>query len=94
MRKELKNIKKNIQKNEDIIYFLKNDNLEKEGEGEENKENKENKENIKVKKEEKEINLNIEDIENENEKLLDGHTEIQYLDKEPTKFARQISKII
>ncbi len=37
---------------------------------------------------------NIEKIEDENERLLDGHNEIQYLDKEPTKFARHMSKIL
>jgi len=35
-----------------------------------------------------------EEIEDENEKLLDGHTEIQYLDTESSKFARQLSKMI
>ena len=35
-----------------------------------------------------------ENIEDENEKLLDGHTEIQYLDKESSKFARHIAKLM
>jgi len=39
-------------------------------------------------------NISYEVIEDENEKLLDGHTEIKYLDSESTKFARQLSKII
>ena len=38
--------------------------------------------------------ISSEDIEDENEKLLDGHTEIQYLDKESTKFARHIAKLM
>jgi hypothetical protein len=38
--------------------------------------------------------ISYEIIEDENEKLLDGHTEIKYLDSESTKFARQLSKII
>jgi hypothetical protein len=37
--------------------------------------------------------MTSEKIEDENEKLLDGHTEIQYLDKETAKFARHMSKI-
>ena len=38
--------------------------------------------------------ISSEDIEDENEKLLDGHTEIQYLDKESTKFARHMAKLM
>jgi hypothetical protein len=38
--------------------------------------------------------ISAEEIDDQNEKLLDGHTEIQYLDKETSKFARQMSKII
>ena len=33
------------------------------------------------------------DIEDENDKLIDGHTEILYLDTESTKFARHMSKL-
>jgi len=36
----------------------------------------------------------VDELEDENEKLLDGHIEIQYLDKESSKFARQLSKMI
>lgn len=38
--------------------------------------------------------ISTEEIDDQNEKLLDGHIEIQYLDKETSKFARQMSKII
>ena len=34
------------------------------------------------------------DDEEENDKLIDGHTEIKYLDSESTKFARHVSKLI
>lgn len=40
-----------------------------------------------------EENTFIED-EEENDKLIDGHTEIKYLDSESTKFARHVSKLI
>ena len=34
------------------------------------------------------------DDEEENDKLIDGHTEIKYIDSESTKFARHVSKLI
>lgn len=85
--KKIKEYQKNIQKNEDIIYSLKMDKLDYDIH------EKEKDEDVECYTEEINI-LNIEDFDNENEKLLDGHTEIKYLDKEPTKFARQISKIL
>ena len=39
-------------------------------------------------------NISYDVIEDDNEKLLDGRTEIKYLDSESSKFARQLSKII
>jgi hypothetical protein len=36
----------------------------------------------------------IDSIEDENDKLIDGHTEIKYLDTENTKFARHMSKLL
>jgi len=38
--------------------------------------------------------ISSENIEDENEKLLDGHIEIQYLDKESAKFARHMAKLM
>lgn len=48
--------------------------------------------NIKIFDYEEE-NTFIED-EEENDKLIDGHAEIKYLDSESTKFARHVSKLI
>jgi len=39
-------------------------------------------------------NIDVDIIEDENDKLLDGHTEIKQLDSESSKFARRISKLI
>ena len=39
-------------------------------------------------------NIDVDIIEDENDKLLDGHTEIKQLDYESSKFARRISKLI
>ena len=36
----------------------------------------------------------VEEIEEENDKILDGHTDIKQLDTESTKFARQMSKLL
>ena len=38
--------------------------------------------------------LCVEEIEEENDKILDGHTDIKHLDSESTKFARQMSKLL
>lgn len=99
--KKIRQYQENIRENEEMILSLEERESEIESENEsksdENKFNNFNKFNKvgKVSKFSKvEKNLKIEDIEIENEKLLDGHTEIQYLDKEPIKFARQISKMI
>ena len=39
-------------------------------------------------------NIDVDIIEDENDKLLDGHTEIKQLDSESSKFARRITKLI
>ena len=39
-------------------------------------------------------NIDVDIIEDENDKLIDGHTEIKQLDSESSKFARRISKLI
>jgi len=39
-------------------------------------------------------NICVEEIEEENDKILDGHTDIKQLDTESTKFARQMSKLL
>lgn len=36
----------------------------------------------------------VEEIEEENDKILDGHTDIKQLDSETSKFARQMSKLL
>ncbi len=100
--KKIRQYQENIRENEEMILSLEERESEIENESEsenesksdENKFNKVGKFNKLSKFSKVEKNLKIEDIEIENEKLLDGHTEIQYLDKEPIKFARQISKMI
>ena len=39
-------------------------------------------------------NIDVDIIDDENDKLLDGHTEIKQLDSESSRFARRISKLI
>jgi len=60
----------------------------------ENYENRINENNALIEKYKDVSNIDANIIEDENDKLIDGHTEIKQLDSESSKFARRVSKLI
>lgn len=96
LKEEIKDNKSYIKHFQDIIDNYRNSNINSKLVIEYEKNIKKYEENITRNQEiidNNEYDLDSEYIEDENEKLIDGHIEIQYLDKETAKFARQMAKI-